>query len=104
GFEPPTRGKILLDGVDVGTWAPNRRNVNTVFQNYALFPFLTVFDNVAFGLKGRKLARNDLTDRVYKALELVKLRSYEKRRPGQLSGGQQQRVALARALVMEPSV
>jgi spermidine/putrescine transport system ATP-binding protein len=104
GFEQPTSGRILLDDVDVSAMPPHRRQVNTVFQNYALFPFLTVFDNVAFGLKGRKLAKNDLTDRVYKALELVKLRSYEKRRPGQLSGGQQQRVALARALVMEPSV
>jgi spermidine/putrescine transport system ATP-binding protein len=104
GFEQPTSGRILLDDVDVSAMPPHRRQVNTVFQNYALFPFLTVYDNVAFGLKGRKLGKNDLTDRVYKALELVKLRSYEKRRPGQLSGGQQQRVALARALVMEPSV
>ncbi len=104
GFEQPTSGRILLDDVDVSAVPPHRRQVNTVFQNYALFPFLTVFDNVAFGLKGRKLARTDLNDRVCKALELVKLRSYEKRRPGQLSGGQQQRVALARALVMEPSV
>jgi spermidine/putrescine transport system ATP-binding protein len=104
GFEQPTSGRILLDDADVSAMPPHRRQVNTVFQNYALFPFLTVFDNVAFGLKGRKLGKADLTDRVYKALELVKLRSYEKRRPGQLSGGQQQRVALARALVMEPSV
>jgi spermidine/putrescine transport system ATP-binding protein len=104
GFEQPTSGRILLDDADVSAMPPHRRQVNTVFQNYALFPFLTVFDNVAFGLKGRKHGKADLNDRVYKALELVKLRSYEKRRPGQLSGGQQQRVALARALVMEPSV
>jgi len=104
GFEQPTAGRILLDDVDVSAMPPHRRQVNTVFQSYALFPFLTVFDNVAFGLKGHKLPKAELNDRVYKALELVKLRSYEKRRPGQLSGGQQQRVALARALVMEPSV
>jgi spermidine/putrescine transport system ATP-binding protein len=83
---------------------PHRRQVNTVFQNYALFPFLTVFDNVAFGLRNRRLAREELTSRVYESLDLVKLRSFEKRRPGQLSGGQQQRVALARALVLKPAV
>jgi len=104
GFEQPTSGRIMLDDVDVSAMPPHRRQVNTVFQSYALFPFLTVFENVAFGLKGHKLGKAQLNDRVYKALELVKLRSYEKRRPGQLSGGQQQRVALARALVMEPSV
>jgi spermidine/putrescine transport system ATP-binding protein len=104
GFEQPTAGRILLDGVDVSAVPPHRRNVNTVFQSYALFPFLTVFDNVAFGLRNKKLARDELRQRVYNALELVHLRQYEKRRPGQLSGGQQQRVALARALVLQPSV
>jgi spermidine/putrescine transport system ATP-binding protein len=104
GFEQPTAGRILLDGVDVSAVPPHRRNVNTVFQSYALFPFLTVFDNVAFGLRNRKLPSAELTSRVSAALELVKLRSFEKRRPGQLSGGQQQRVALARALVLQPSV
>jgi spermidine/putrescine transport system ATP-binding protein len=98
GFEQPTAGRILLDDVDVSAMPPHRRQVNTVFQNYALFPFRTVFDNVAFGLKGHKLGKAELNNRVYKAIELVKLRSYEKWRPGQLSGGQQQRVALARAL------
>ena len=83
---------------------PHRRNVNTVFQSYALFPFLTVYDNVAFGLRNKRLTKAELDQRVYAALELVKLRSFEKRRPGQLSGGQQQRVALARALVLQPSV
>ncbi len=104
GFEQPTSGRILLDGVDVSAAAPHRRNVNTVFQSYALFPFLTVFDNVAFGLRNKKLTKDELRQRVYNALELVHLRQYEKRRPGQLSGGQQQRVALARALVLKPSV
>ena len=89
GFEQPTSGRIMLDDVDVSAMPPHRRQVNTVFQSYALFPFLTVFENVAFGLKGHKLGKAGLNDRVYKALELVKLRSYEKRRPGQLSGGQQ---------------
>ena len=104
GFEQPTSGRILLDGIDVSAVPPHRRNVNTVFQSYALFPFLTVFDNVAFGLRNKRLAKAELEQRVYSALELVKLRSFEKRRPGQLSGGQQQRVALARALVLQPSV
>jgi spermidine/putrescine transport system ATP-binding protein len=104
GFEQPTAGKILLDGVDVSGVPPHKRNVNTVFQSYALFPFLTVFDNVAFGLRNRKLPDQELTSRVGAALELVSLGTFGKRRPGQLSGGQQQRVALARALVLEPAV
>jgi spermidine/putrescine transport system ATP-binding protein len=104
GFEQPTSGTILLDGVDVSDVPPHRRNVNTVFQSYALFPFLDVFDNVAFGLRHRKLAKADLRRRVDEALELVRMTSFAKRRPGQLSGGQQQRVALARALVLNPAV
>ncbi len=104
GFEQPTSGKILLDGADVSDVPPHRRNVNTVFQSYALFPFLNVFDNVAFGLRHRKLAKPDLKRRVDEALDLVKMTSFAKRRPGQLSGGQQQRVALARALVLNPAV
>ena len=104
GFEQPTSGRILLDGVDVSDVPPHRRNVNTVFQSYALFPFLTVSDNVAFGLRHRKLGQADLKRRVDEALELVKMTSFAKRRPGQLSGGQQQRVALARALVLNPAV
>jgi spermidine/putrescine transport system ATP-binding protein len=104
GFEQPTSGRILLDSIDVSAVPPHRRNVNTVFQSYALFPFLTVFDNVAFGLRNQKLTKDELRKRVYTALELVHLRQFEKRRPGQLSGGQQQRVALARALVLQPSV
>src|ERR1700683_3538497 len=104
GFEPPTRGKILLDGIDVGSWAPNRRNVNTVFQSYALFPFLTVAENVAFGMKYKSVPKSEREDRVAEALELVQLSGYERRRPNPLSGGQQQRVALARALVLRPAV
>ena len=104
GFEQPTAGQVLLDGVDVSAVPPNKRNVNTVFQSYALFPFLTVFDNVAFGLRNRGGAKADMRKRVLEALELVSLTSFEKRRPGQLSGGQQQRVALARALVLDPAV
>jgi len=104
GFEPPSSGKILLDGTDVGRWAPHRRNVNTVFQSYALFPFLTVAENVAFGLKYKSVPRSERDSRVAEALELVQLTGYETRRPNQLSGGQQQRVALARALVLRPSV
>jgi spermidine/putrescine transport system ATP-binding protein len=107
GFEQPTDGKIMLDDVDVSGVPPHKRNVNTVFQSYALFPFLTVFDNVAFGLRNQKHARSgkaDITSRVNQALELVRLGDFAKRRPGQLSGGQQQRVALARALVLQPAV
>jgi spermidine/putrescine transport system ATP-binding protein len=104
GFEPPTSGQILLDGVDVGSWPPHRRQVNTVFQSYALFPFLTVGENVAFGMKYKSVPKSEVNTRVGEALELVQLSGYEKRRPNQLSGGQQQRVALARALVLRPSV
>jgi spermidine/putrescine transport system ATP-binding protein len=104
GFEQPTSGRILLDGVDVSDVPPHRRNVNTVFQSYALFPFLDVRDNVAFGLRNRKVAKAELNRRVDEALELVRMTSFAKRRPGQLSGGQQQRVALARALVLNPAV
>src|ERR1700677_368284 len=104
GFEQPTSGRILLDGADVSDVPPHRRNVNTVFQSYALFPFLDVRDNVAFGLRNRKVAKAELGRRVDEALELVRMTSFAKRRPGQLSGGQQQRVALARALVLNPAV
>jgi spermidine/putrescine transport system ATP-binding protein len=104
GFEQPTAGRILLDDTDVSAVPPHKRNVNTVFQSYALFPFLTVFDNVAFGLRNRRLDKGEIATRVGEALDLVKLGSFAKRRPGQLSGGQQQRVALARALVLKPAV
>jgi spermidine/putrescine transport system ATP-binding protein len=104
GFERPTDGKILLDGNDMAATPPHRRKVNTVFQSYALFPHLDVFDNVAFGLRRAHVKKAEVTDRVRRVLEAVQLGDYGKRKPGQLSGGQQQRVALARALVLEPSV
>ena len=104
GFERPTSGSILLDGEDMATRPPNKRNVNTVFQSYALFPHLRVFDNVAFGLKRAGVDRREIRTRVAEALELVELTGFEKRKPAQLSGGQQQRVALARALVLKPAV
>ena len=104
GFERPTEGQILLDGVDMAQTPPHKRNVNTVFQNYALFPHLTVEENVAFGLKYKKASKDETQDRVGKALELVQMAPFAKRRPNQLSGGQQQRVALARALILNPKV
>jgi spermidine/putrescine transport system ATP-binding protein len=104
GFERPDDGKILLDGNDMAATPPHRRKVNTVFQSYALFPHLEVFDNVAFGLRRARVNKSDIKQRVTRVLEAVQLAGYEKRKPGQLSGGQQQRVALARALVLEPSV
>jgi spermidine/putrescine transport system ATP-binding protein len=104
GFERPTSGRILLDGADVAQTPPHKRNVNTVFQSYALFPHLSVADNVAFGLKYRKVSRDEKKRAVAEMLELVQLTGYERRRPSELSGGQQQRVALARALVLKPRV
>ncbi len=104
GFVRPTAGEILLDGVDVAQVPPHRRNVHTVFQNYALFPHMDVFDNVAFGLRRRRLPKDQVRQRVGQALELVELGDFSRRRPHQLSGGQQQRVALARALVLRPAV
>jgi spermidine/putrescine transport system ATP-binding protein len=104
GFERPTSGSILLDGVDMASRPPEKRNVNTVFQSYALFPHLKVFDNVAFGLRRAGVAKGEVRSRVAEVLELVELTGFEKRKPAQLSGGQQQRVALARALVLKPAV
>jgi spermidine/putrescine transport system ATP-binding protein len=104
GFEQPTSGQILLDGSDVAYTPPHHRNVNTVFQNYALFPHLNVFDNIAFGLRRAKRPKKEIRERVGQALELVQLSGYERRKSSQLSGGQQQRVALARALVLNPAV
>jgi spermidine/putrescine transport system ATP-binding protein len=104
GFEQPTDGRILLDGVDMARTPPHRRKVNTVFQSYALFPFLNVTDNVAFGLRFQDVSKAEARRRVAEALALVQLQGLERRRPAQLSGGQQQRVAPARALVLNPSV
>jgi spermidine/putrescine transport system ATP-binding protein len=104
GFEQPTSGRIILDGTDVARVPPHRRNVNTVFQSYALFPHLDVTKNVAFGLKYQKLDKSERAKRVAQALELVNLTEFAHRKGDQLSGGQQQRVALARALVLQPRV
>ena len=104
GFETPTTGRILIDGTDVAGLTPNRRNVNTVFQSYALFPHLSVFDNVAFGLRRKHVSRAEIRQRVGRILEMVELDAFASRRPARMSGGQQQRVALARALVCEPAV
>jgi len=102
GFELPTAGKIFIRGKDVMMIPPHERNIGMVFQNYALFPHMMVFNNVAFPLKMRKLSRKEITQRVGRVLEIVKLPGFENRLPRQLSGGQQQRVALARALVYDP--
>jgi spermidine/putrescine transport system ATP-binding protein len=104
GFERPTSGRIVLDDVDVAGVPPHKRNVNTVFQSYALFPHLDVAGNVAFGLKYKRLTKEEQRKRVAETLALVQLSEFGKRKPSQLSGGQQQRVALARALVLTPRV
>jgi len=104
GFEQPDEGSILIGGEDVSGLPPYRRDVNTVFQSYALFPHLKVLDNVAYGLKQRGFSKEQRHERARAMLELVRLPDIEARKPRQLSGGQQQRVALARALVMEPKV
>ncbi len=103
GFEQPTSGEVRLDGKDVSKVPPYKRNVNTVFQNYALFPHMTVFDNIAFGPRSTKAPKDEIAGRVKEMLEIVHLADFAERRPTQLSGGQQQRVALARALVNYPS-
>src|SRR5574341_1235596 len=104
GFELPTDGEIFIKGQPMGYTPPFKRPVNTVFQNYALWPHMNVFQNVAFGLEMARVPRPDIKRRVAEALELVQLTGMDKRRPKQLSGGQQQRVALARALVQRPAV
>jgi iron(III) transport system ATP-binding protein len=104
GFEFPTSGRILFDERDVTFLAPNKRNTGMVFQNYALFPHMTVFENVAFGLRARKVDRSEIKDRVVRALDLVELGDLQRRSVTELSGGQQQRVALARAVVIEPNI
>ncbi len=103
GFEQPSSGEVRLNGKDVSKVPPYKRNVNTVFQNYALFPHMTVFDNIAFGPRSTKAPKGEIAGRVKEMLEIVHLADFAERRPTQLSGGQQQRVALARALVNYPS-
>lgn len=104
GFEVPTSGQIFLEGEDVDDKKPNERNVNTVFQNYALFPHMNVFDNIAFGLVEKKVKKDEIRSRVEEMIKLVQLDGMEKRTPAQMSGGQKQRVAIARALVNRPKV
>jgi spermidine/putrescine transport system ATP-binding protein len=103
GFESPNEGAIRLEGVDVSRVPPHKRNVNTVFQHYALFPHMSVWDNVAYGPRSRKKDKGEVRKRVDELLEIVRLTDFAERKPSQLSGGQQQRVALARALVNYPS-
>src|SRR6185312_6429218 len=104
GFELPTSGTIELEGQDVSGKAPFQRDVNTVFQDYALFPHMSLVDNVAYGLRVRGMGRTERRERAVEALERVQLGKFMARKPSQLSGGQRQRVALARALVVEPKV
>lgn len=104
GFEIPTEGEILLDGKEIGNLPPNKRPINTVFQRYALFPHLNIFDNIAFGLKLKKLPKDEIKRKVKKVLEMVDLEGFETRKVATLSGGQQQRIAIARALVNEPQI
>jgi len=104
GFERPTSGRVLLHGTDVTRVPPYDRDVNTVFQDYALFPHMTVAENVEYGLMVKKVGKTDRRERAMDALRMVRLEGFEKRKPSQLSGGQRQRVALARALVNQPSV
>lgn len=104
GFEEPTSGTIVLDGKSCGMLPPEKRNVNTVFQNYALFPHLSIRENIAFGLHLKKLNKKIIKEKVDHVISLVKLEEHVNKRPGQLSGGQKQRVAIARAIVNEPKV
>lgn len=104
GFSEATSGQIMLEGVDVSGLKPNERNVNTVFQNYALFPHMNVEDNIAFGLVEKKVPKAEIKERVSEMIKLVQLEGLEKRKPAQMSGGQKQRVAIARALINKPRV
>ena len=104
GFETPTNGEIYLDANPISNIPPHKRGIGMVFQNYALFPHMTVYENLAFPLKVRKISKDDIDKKVDKALSMVSLSGFENRMPAQLSGGQQQRVAVARALVFDPAV
>ena len=104
GFEKPDKGRVLFDGKDITNLTPDKRNVNTVFQKYSLFPHMNVEENIAFGLKLKKKSQQYVKDKIAYALKLVNMEGYEKRSPMSLSGGQQQRVAIARAIVNEPKV
>ena len=104
GFEAPTSGRIMLAGSDIAAMPPYERPINMMFQSYALFPHLTVWDNIAFGLKRERMPKAQIAQRVDEMLDLVQLKEFAQRKPYQLSGGQQQRVALARAIVNRPAV
>lgn len=104
GFEEPSSGSILVEGEDIQNKEPYERDVNTVFQSYALFPHKTIYDNIAYGLKMKKVPKKEIKKRVTEMMELVQLQGFEKRYPSQLSGGQKQRVAIARALINKPRV
>lgn len=104
GFEYPDSGEVIYQNKPIGNLPPNKRKVNTVFQDYALFPHLNVYDNIAFGLKLKKLSKTEIEQKVTEALKLVKLSGYEKRNINEMSGGQKQRVAIARAIVNEPEI
>lgn len=104
GFETPSAGSVLINGKDVTNIAPNKRTVNTVFQNYALFPHMNVYENVAFGLRMKKMPEKQIEEEVLKALRIVKMESFIDRKPSELSGGQQQRIAIARAFINKPKV
>ena len=104
GFENPDRGKVIFDGTDITAFPPNKRQLNTVFQKYALFPHMNIGENIAFGLRIKNKPKAYIQDKIRYALKLVNLDGYEKRMPDSLSGGQQQRIAIARAIVNEPKV
>jgi ABC-type Fe3+/spermidine/putrescine transport system ATPase subunit len=104
GLEEPTEGDIFIKGVRINDTPIHKRNLGMIFQNYALFPHKTIFDNVAFGLKYRNVSKEEIKEKVTRALEMVRLPGVENRMPSQLSGGQQQRIAMARAIVIEPDV
>ena len=104
GFETPTNGEIYLDGNAISSIPPHKRGIGMVFQNYALFPHMTVYENLAFPLRVRKIPKDEADKKIDKALSMVSLQGFASRMPGQLSGGQQQRAALARALCMEPKI
>lgn len=104
GFEQPTGGEILLHGKDISKLPPAKRPINTVFQKYALFPYLNIYDNIAFGLKMKKVPKEVIREKVKKVLEVVDLEGFEKRKISTLSGGQQQRVAIARAVAAKPPI